>query len=136
VEGAEMVDRAFVAEIAQARMQEIFEKVDAELRKVERSGMLPAGVVLTGGGVKIAGCVEAAKDAFRLPVTIGSALGISSVIDRAHDPAFSTSVGLVLWGRNIRGAGGGKGMSKVFGKLKGIGNITNSIKKLFSSLKP
>ncbi len=136
VEGAEMVDRAFVAEITQARMQEIFEKVDAELRKVERSGLLPAGVVLTGGGVKIGGCVEAAKDAFRLPVTISSALGISSVIDRAHDPAFSTSVGLVLWGRNIRGAGGGKGMSNVFGKLKGVGKIADGIKKLFSSLKP
>lgn len=136
VEGAEMVDRAFVAEITQARMQEIFEKVDAELRKVERSGLLPAGVVLTGGGVKILGCVEAAKDAFRLPVTISAALGISSVIDRAHDPAFSTSVGLVLWGRNIRGAGGGKGMSKVFSKLKGISNMTDWAKKLFSSLKP
>ncbi len=140
IEGAEPVDRAFVAEITQARMQEIFEKVDAELRKVERSGLLPAGIILTGGGVHVDGCVEAAKDILRLPAGIGAPLGVSSVIDRAHDPALSTAVGLVLWGRHIRGTAPGKGVAgAVFGKIKGLsgvaGTFAKGMKKVFSSFK-
>ena len=57
----EHVSRRFVADIAQARMQEIFEMVDRELKKIERSGMLPAGVVLTGGAARLPGTLETAK---------------------------------------------------------------------------
>ncbi len=136
VEEAEHAERSFVAKVAQARMQEIYEKIDAELEKIDRSGMLPAGIVLTGGGAKIAGCVEAAKHALRLPATIGTALGINSVIDRAHDPALSTSVGLVLWGHNIRGASPGGGVAGLLSRLKGIGRLGEGIKKILRSFKP
>lgn len=136
VETSETTDRSFVAKVTEARMQEIFEKVDAELAKIDRSGLLPAGAILTGGGAKIAGCVELAKEALRLPATIGTAIGISSVIDRAHDPALSTAVGLVLWGRNIRGTAPGKGMAGLVSKLKGLGKAANGFKKVFSWFKP
>src|SRR5690606_24102087 len=72
----ELVGRRFIAEIAEARVQEIFELVDRELKNVDRSGMLPAGVVLTGGGAKLAGIVDAAKDALRLPVSLGTPIGV------------------------------------------------------------
>lgn len=136
-EGSQLVwPRSFVAEIAQSRMQEIFEMIDKELQSVERSGLLPAGVVLTGGGCGLAGCVELAKECLRLPVSIGTPIGISSVIDRAHEPALSTAVGLVLWGRTIRGTSPGKGMAGILSKLKGLGKIGQGFKKLFSSFKP
>src|SRR3989339_1392109 len=54
----EWVGRRFVADITEARVSEIFELVDRELQKIDRSGMLPAGVVLTGGGAKLAGILE------------------------------------------------------------------------------
>lgn len=137
VEGTELADRSFVAEITEARMGEIFEKIDAELAKVNRSGMLPAGIVLTGGGARIAGCVEAAKESLRLPVTIGTPLGISSVIDRAYEPSLSTAVGLVLWGRTMRGgAGGNKSVAGFLSKLKVFGKVADGVKKIFSSLRP
>lgn len=135
-EGSEHVDRSFVAEITQSRMQEIFEMIDKELQSVERSGLLPAGIVLTGGGCSLAGCVEAAKESLRLPVSIGTPIGISSVIDRAHEPALSTAVGLMLWGRTIRGVAPGKGVAGILSKLKGLGKIGQGFKKLFSSFKP
>ena len=132
----EHVSRRFVADIAQARMQEIFEMVDRELKKIERSGMLPAGVVLTGGAARLPGTLETAKAFLRLPASIGTPIGVSSVIDRTHDPAMSTAIGLVLWGKNIRGSGARGGIGGLIGKFRGIEKVTDGLKKMFQSLRP
>ncbi|MDG1950717.1 MAG: cell division protein FtsA, partial [bacterium] len=132
----EIVGRRFVADITEARVQEIFEHVDRELKKIDRSGMLPAGVILTGGGSKLSGMMEAAKSYLRLPVSLGTPIGVTSVIDRVNDPSMSTAIGLVLWGRHIRGAGGAGGFGDVFSRLGNVENITSGLKKIFQSLKP
>ncbi len=132
----ELVSRRFVADITAARMEEIFDMVDRELKKVERSGMLPAGAVLTGGGARLPGTVETAKAALRLPASIGTPIGISSVIDRTHDPAMSTAIGLVLWGRTIRSSGDRGGFGGLFAKLKGLDKVAGGLKKMFQSLRP
>lgn len=91
------VSRMHVAEIIQARLEEIFSLVNKELKSIGRDGQLPAGVVLTGGGAKLEGVVELAKKELRLPVQVGAPKNISTVIDRVDEPAFCTAVGLVLW---------------------------------------
>ena len=131
----EYVGRRFVADITEARVQEIFEHVDRELEGIDRSGMLPAGVILTGGGSKLAGMLEAAKRTLRLPISSGIPIGVSSVIDRVSDPVMSTAIGLVLWGRQMRGEGG-RGFGKLFSSFKQADKLTNTIKKFFSSLRP
>lgn len=133
----EFVGRRFVAEITEARAQDIFEYVDKELKKIERSGMLPAGLVLTGGGSKLAGILDTAKATLRLPVTLGSAIGVTSVIDRAGDPSMSTAIGLVLWGRHIRGASYGGNLGKIFQSFGGgMGKVAGGLKKLLRAIKP
>ncbi len=133
----EIVGRRFVADITEARVQEIFEHVDKELQKAERSGMLPAGVILTGSGAKLSGMLEAAKTALRLPVSLGNAIGVTSVIDRSNDPGLSTAIGLVLWGNHIRGADAGKGFGKMFNSFGGsVEKVSSGLKKLFRSIKP
>jgi cell division protein FtsA len=133
----EIVSRRFIAEIAEARVQEIFEMIDRELQKVDRAGMLPAGVVLTGGCAKLSGILDAAKQGLRLPASLGMSIGASSVIDRVNDPAMSTAIGLVLWGRNIRGVDGGGGkFGKLFSKVKGVDKLGAAMKRIFGSMKP
>jgi cell division protein FtsA len=132
----EFVSRRFVAEIIEARVQEIYERVDKELKKVDRAGMLPAGVILTGGGAKLYGMLDAAKASLRLPVSLGTPIGVTSVIDRTGDPAMATAIGLVLWGQHIRDSGGGGGFGKVLGGLKHVNKLTTGIKSLFKSMKP
>ncbi len=132
----EIVGRKFVADITEARVQEIFEHVDKELKKIDRSGMLPAGVLLTGGGSKLAGILDAAKSSLRLPVSLGTPIGVTSVIDRISDPSMSTAMGLVLWGHNIRGSGSGGRLGNLFGKIGDVDKIGSGLKKLFRSLKP
>jgi len=132
----EIVGRRFVADITEARVQEIFEHVDRELKKIDRSGMLPAGVILTGGGAKLSGMMEAAKSAFRLPVSLGTPIGVTSVIDRVNDPAMSTAMGLVLWGQHIRGASDRGGFGQLFSRIGDVDKLTSGFKKIFQSLKP
>ncbi len=132
----ELVGRKFVAEITEARVQEIFEHVDKELKKIDRSGMLPAGVILTGGGSKLVGLLDVAKSVLRLPVSIGSAIGITSVIDRTGDPSMTTAIGLALWGYHIRGSGKKGGIGNLIGKFGNVDKLTSGLKNLFKSLKP
>lgn len=94
----ESISRHQIAEIIEARLEEILKMVDKELSSIGRAGMLPAGVVLTGGGVKLPGIVEVAKRIFRLPCALGVPIDALTAIDKLHDPAFTTAVGLVHWG--------------------------------------
>lgn len=94
----EFVDLRYVAEIIEARAEEILGKIDKVFKKVGKSGRLPAGVILTGGGAKLNGLVETAKDSLRLPVTVGYPLNITSSTDKVNDLAFTTAIGLVRWG--------------------------------------
>lgn len=100
--------RKYVAEIIEARIEEIFELVDRELTTAGRSGSLPAGVMLVGGGAKLPGIADVAKRKLRLPVEIGKPVGVDSVVERAFDPAFATAVGLINWGASASATGGRK----------------------------
>ncbi len=131
----EKTSAKFVSEIAEARIEEIYEKVDQELAKIDRSGMLPAGVVLTGGGSKMPSMIDVAKRQLRLPAELGTPIGITSVVDYANDPAFSTSIGLVVWGHSISGVRGG-GLGNLFGKIKVVNQLGLGLVKLIKSLKP
>lgn len=94
----EIVKKDYVRDIIQARAEEILRKVNAEFAAAGRSGLLPAGVVFTGGGAKVAGLVELSKKALRLPTSLGYPLNIGSVTDKVNDLAYATSIGLVKWG--------------------------------------
>lgn len=129
----EIVSKKFVAEIIEARVEEIFGKIDKELKKIDRSGRLPAGIILTGGGSKLAGIVDMAKTELRLPAALGYPVNVSSITDRTNDIAFSTATGLVLWGHHLsESARGGAGIAGKFGEMQ----IGSKFKKLLKSLLP
>ncbi|MCX6780737.1 MAG: cell division protein FtsA, partial [Candidatus Magasanikbacteria bacterium] len=86
----EVVDRKYVAEIIEARVEEIFRKIDKELRAIERSGLLPAGILFTGGGARLDGLVELAKKELRLPAALGYPMDITSLSEKVNDLAFTS----------------------------------------------
>jgi len=93
------VSRKYVAEIIEARISELFSMVRDELRKIQRDGMLPAGVVLTGGGSQLNGLVDATKEHLRLPAQIGlPVVSLSGMVDKIEKPVYAQAVGLMLWG--------------------------------------
>jgi len=137
--GAESDDEVkirFVAEIAEARMEEMFEAIDNELRKIDRSGMLPVGVIFTGGAMKLPGAIDVAKRVLRLPCALGAPTGVMSVIDEAKDPAFATAIGLAAWGYGIKQV---SGSTFSFGKLlplKSVDKVAEQLRKWMKSLIP
>ena len=91
--------RKYVCEIIEARLGEVFSMIRDELRIIGKDGMLPAGVVFTGGGARLAGLADAAKDMLQLPAEIGTPFGtISGMVDALDDPLYATSVGLMMTG--------------------------------------
>jgi cell division protein FtsA len=92
------ISRKEVAEIMEARLEEIFELAEKELKKVSRQALLPAGVVLTGGGAKIAGIADFAKDYLKLPAQVGVPDNVEGVVDQVLSPQYATGVGLCLLG--------------------------------------
>lgn len=90
--------RRELAEIIEARLSEIFDLINKELKNISRAQLLPAGVILTGGGTKLPKIKELAKKELRLPVKVGAPEEFASQVE---DPSFSVCAGLVLWGQDL-----------------------------------
>jgi len=82
--------------IVEARVEELFEFVDKELKKVGKSRKLPGGAVLVGGGAKLPGIADFAKEKLQLAARIGALQQIGGLQDTVDDLAFSTPVGLMI----------------------------------------
>ncbi|MEA3249076.1 MAG: cell division protein FtsA [Patescibacteria group bacterium] len=132
VADSEEVSLKYVSEIVEARCEELLEKVDKELKEIGKSGLLPAGVILTGGGAKLPGLVDLAKDKLRLPVSLGYPVNMSSITDRINDLSFTTAMGLVQWGVNEMPGDMKRG--GLLGKYRPVEKMTKGIKKLFGAM--
>ena len=109
-----------LAEIIEARMREVFEKIGEEMRaRPAASGMLPAGLVLTGGASQLAGTAALGREVLDMPVRVAGPSGVGGLTDHLLTPAYSTSLGPAAVGRaggpRLRaaalrvGAGAGRG---------------------------
>lgn len=127
----EMVSRKFVAEIIEARVEEIFEKINLQLKMIGRNGLLPGGAVLTGGGSKLAGITDIAKNILKLPALSGYPLSITGNTDKINDLAFTTAIGLVLWGKDKRAS-----EHSFSGRFNMVGKTAKKIRNWFSSIMP
>ncbi len=94
----DLVPRKLLAEIIQARVEELSNMVHEELKKSGYDGLLPAGLVITGGTAELPGILELAGQTLDLPARIGSPLGLLGLADSISRPAYATAVGLLLWG--------------------------------------
>ncbi len=94
----DLVPRKLLAEIIQARVEELCSMVHEEVKKSGYDGLLPAGIVLTGGTAELPGIDELAGQILDLPTRIGSPLGLHGLADSISRPAYATAVGLLLWG--------------------------------------
>ena len=116
--------RRALTEIIEARVSEIFGEINKELKKISRAGLLPAGLVLTGGGSLLPQMVELAKKEFKLPCKIGKPKGF---LELDEDPSLATVCGLVLGGADLEEKRGES--TTFFGK--GIGNKIKRIFRIF-----
>ena len=94
------LERQGLADVVSARYQELFDLIQVELNRNGFEEMLNTGIVLTGGSAKIEGLTELAEEIFHKPVRIGVPhQHISGSVESIKNPIYSTSVGLLLFGR-------------------------------------
>jgi cell division protein FtsA len=95
--GAEYSKKKF-EEIVSARLSDIFELIEAHLKKIGRNGLLPAGIVITGGGSGIETIGDMAKAALRLPSKIASINFGDNPKNQIKDSSWSVAYGLCIMG--------------------------------------
>ncbi len=109
-------------EVIEARLSDIFELIDSHLKKIKRSELLPAGIIIIGGGGNIPLIEEMAKDYLRLPARIGSPLPFLSAKNKPRDFSWYSACGLCMMNKE----GYTEGSS--------ISEVTKEIKKFFGSI--
>ncbi len=91
-----------LAEVVEARYEELFTLALSELRRSGLEDLIAAGIVLTGGASKITGALELAERIFKMPVRIGKPYNVMGLSDIVHNPIYATSVGLLVYGHRQR----------------------------------
>lgn len=96
--GPRVLPRSTLVDIIEPRIEEIFEHVKRELMRSGYADGLAAGIVLTGGASILEGTAEVAEHVLSLPVRRGMPTRIGGLVDVVRSPAYSTGVGLVVYG--------------------------------------
>jgi len=117
-----------LCDIIRARVEEIIRLIVLELPQSEYETLVPAGLVLTGGSSNLSGLEALGRNILQLPVRVGIPSNIYGIADVLHDPAYATSVGLLLWGVKHEGIQTWKGD----GISSGLRRLFSHFKHLFS----
>ncbi|MDT3671384.1 MAG: cell division protein FtsA [Aromatoleum sp.] len=116
------LSRQRLADVIEPRVSELFELVQAELRRSGYEELLSSGIVLTGGSSVMAGMVELGEEVFHMPVRIGSPQYGGGLADVVCHPRYATAMGLVMEGYAQRRRGilarETRSVRQMFGRMK------------------
>lgn len=127
------IDKREVAKIIEARVCEIFDLVNRELKKIGKQKLLPAGVILVGGGSLLPNIVDLAKQELGLPAEIGIPSEVEGIMEGIDDPSFATATGLVLWGLKM---GIASNQKSILSEIPSASTTINKIKGWFRAFLP
>lgn len=125
-DGRELVfETEILDDVVEARLAEIFELVNKDLKKIRRAGNLPGGAVLVGGSAKLRGIADYAREALSLNAVVGApAKNFGGLTEQVADPSFATALGLLsadaqfIETSSAQGSGIFKRISSLFAKKK------------------
>ena len=118
------LSRRALADVIQPRVEELFEIVQAELRRSGYENVLSSGIVLTGGSASMPGMIELGEEIFHMPVRLGEPKYSGPLVDVIKSPRYATAFGLILEAYNQRKRGQqvrekqGGGVKDVFSSMR------------------
>ena len=128
------INRQELAHIIEARVAEIFSLTLQEIKRSGYDGLLPAGMVLTGGTSALPGIKRVASEVLGLPVRTGQPENLLGLVDRLNSPAYSTGVGLLRWALSMHDQDLSLGRDR---RSKGEKRVDlNIVKKIFGRILP
>ena len=95
--------RKQLEDIILARLRDIFDLIEAHLKKIGKNGMLPAGIILTGGGSGVATIEDLARAALKLPSKVGAVHTSGQSQMYVRDSTWAVAYGLCIWGFTAEG---------------------------------
>jgi len=101
-EESRQIPKKVLAEIVEARYEELYMLILAELRRSGFDNLIASGIVLTGGASKVQGGLELAESVFQIPVRLGAPTNVGGLVDVLDNPIYATGVGLLLYGYQQR----------------------------------
>ncbi len=128
-EAGRTVSRMEVAQIIEARMRETFELLADQLRSAG-AGMLPAGVILTGGGSQLAGAAELGREVLEMPVRVAGPSSVGGLVETLLNPSYSTAIGLLQWGAQSLNSGDTPRYESA-PAMGGLGRIRDALRNIF-----
>ncbi len=119
------------------RLEEIFKLVGEEIEKSGFGKNIPSGLVITGGGALTIEMLSTGRRVIGLPIRLGVPNKVTGLVDEVLDPQFSTTVGLILYGKKniIKKDGGFKNFNRILKDLS-LGNSLSKIKDFFRQFIP
>ncbi len=93
-----VIPRKHISKVVEARVNELFDMVQNELKKISYVKIIPAGLVVCGGGANLPGLIQIARNRLNLPVRLASYTYFEGIADQIDNPSFAVAAGLVLWG--------------------------------------
>ena len=116
------LSRRALADVIQPRVEELFELIQAELRRSGFEEVLSSGIVLTGGSSVMQGMIELGEEVFHMPVRLGIPKYHGALADVVQNPRFATACGLLLEAQTQRKRGlkvrETRDVKQVFGRMK------------------
>ncbi len=97
--GRRVIRRHLLAEILEARAEEILDLAWQEVRSTGYDSLLPAGVVLTGGSALLPGFRDLAREYLQMPVRVGRLPEVKGLSEEHRSPMYATALGLLIWGQ-------------------------------------
>lgn len=86
-----------LAYVVEARMEEVFEMALNVIKESGYEGLLPAGIVLTGGAAQLRGITAVAERVLGVPARVASPRNLVGLVDALQGPAYATGIGLLRW---------------------------------------
>ncbi|MFA9949062.1 cell division protein FtsA [Dentiradicibacter hellwigii] len=90
------LSRRALADVIQPRVEELYELIQAELRRAGFEEVLSSGIVLTGGASIMPGMIELGEEVFHMPVRLGIPKYYGALADVVQNPRFATACGLLM----------------------------------------
>ncbi len=125
------LSRQALAEVVEPRYEELFNLIQAELRRSGFEDLVAAGVVLTGGTSKMEGAIELAEEIFHMPVRLATPHGVRGMEDILSSPIYATGMGLLQYAQHDHVGGGAETVSQDVMSVTPQVNILEKMKAWF-----